>query len=102
MKRNSNKAGSRGGRGGARGGRDRGRGRGGGRGGGRDRDNKSRKDEPAAGAADKGEKGDDNTQAGEKRKRAVEPDGGPHTGIRGAGVPAIMSSKKSKGSAEES
>ena len=42
------------------------------------------------------------SQAGEKRKRAVEPDGGPDTGIRGAGIPAIMSAKRSKTEASDS
>lgn len=96
---------SRGGRGGrGRGGRGERRGRGGrgGRGGGRigarDKDErKSDGDKPASsnGAA----KGDE--QAGEKRKRAVEPDGGPDVGVRGTGAPpAVQSVKKVK--AEES
>ena len=34
--------------------------------------------------------------AGEKRKRAVEPDGGPDVGIRGATIPTVASSKKAK------
>ena len=33
---------------------------------------------------------------GEKRKRAVEPDGGPDVGVRGATIPVIASSKKAK------
>lgn len=105
MQRNSKGGSSRGGRGGARGGRGggRGRGRGGGRGGGagggRDRDNekandKGKSDSAAGAEAANGKDGE--TQAGEKRKRAVEPDGGPHAGMRGAGIPAVMSSKKSK------
>lgn len=73
-----------GGRGGGRGG-SRGRGRGRGGGGGRDRDNgRDKKPEDA--------------ETGEKRKRAVEPDGGPDAGVRGkaAGVPVIFSAKKVK------
>lgn len=66
--------GSRGGRGG------RGRGARGGRGGDRN--------------AEKGEGKEE--QAGEKRKRAVEPDGGPDTGVRGQAVPTIQSAKKAK------
>ncbi|KAI0369515.1 hypothetical protein BV20DRAFT_1020563 [Pilatotrama ljubarskyi] len=86
---------SKGGRGGGRGGRGgRGRGgRGGGRGGSRNGGDRSEKkgdsSAPAATAAN-GE------QAGEKRKRAVEPDGGPNVGVRGQGVPVIQSSKKAK------
>ncbi|KAG7441259.1 uncharacterized protein BT62DRAFT_956111 [Guyanagaster necrorhizus] len=79
------------GRGGARGGgRVRGRGRGGrgGRGGHGRREN-DRKD---AGGEDAGPE-----KAGEKRKRAVEPDGGPDVGVRGVGAPpAIQSAKKIK------
>ncbi|KAI0262781.1 hypothetical protein BC834DRAFT_844918 [Gloeopeniophorella convolvens] len=79
-------AGSRGGRGGrggrgARGGRGgRGRGRGGRSGQNRDRAEK-----------------DGDEQTGEKRKRAVEPDGGHDAGVRGQTVPTIASaSKKAK------
>lgn len=35
-------------------------------------------------------------QAGEKRKRAIEPDGGPDVGTRGATVPTIAATKKAK------
>ena len=35
-------------------------------------------------------------KAGEKRKRAVEPDGGPNVGQRGQGVPVIQAAKKAK------
>ena len=65
--------GSRGGHGG------RGRGRGGGRG------------ESGAG---KGVNNESTAEVGEKRKRAVEPDGGPDT--KGQGVPIIQTSKKAK------
>ncbi len=46
--------------------------------------------------------GDDGPeQAGEKRKRAVEPDGGPDVGVRGVGgPPAIQSAKKAKTEAD--
>jgi lupus La protein len=74
--------GGRGGRGGARGGR--GRGRGGGRSGG-DRNGERDKDGKAS-----------EEQSGEKRKRAVEPDGGPDTGVRGQAIPTIAPSKKAK------
>ncbi|KAJ8581102.1 hypothetical protein M405DRAFT_833096 [Rhizopogon salebrosus TDB-379] len=79
---------SRGGRGGGRGGRGRGgrggsRGGRGGRGGGRN------------GEKDKSGKAPEE-QSGEKRKRAVEPDGGPDTGVRGQAVPTIAPSKKAK------
>ncbi|SJL10808.1 uncharacterized protein ARMOST_14202 [Armillaria ostoyae] len=73
-------------RGSARGGRGRGRGRGGrgGRGGHGRREN-DRKDVG----------GDDGPeQAGEKRKRAVEPDGGPDVGVRGVGGPPVIQSAK--------
>lgn len=41
---------------------------------------------------------------GEKRKRAVEPDGGHDSGLRGQGVPTIVSTsaKKAKVDGEES
>ncbi|KAF9529117.1 hypothetical protein CPB83DRAFT_875734 [Crepidotus variabilis] len=70
-------------------GRGRGRGRGGGagRGGrsGRDRDSKDKnKDESSAADA----------ETGEKRKRAVEPDGGPDVGIRGTNVPPTLQTIK--------
>ncbi|GJE89046.1 La protein-like protein [Phanerochaete sordida] len=73
------------GRGGARGGR--GRGGRGGRGGARGGDRR-----------DKGEKADKpaDEQAGDKRKRTIEPDGGAFVGARGQGVPAIASAKKPK------
>ncbi|KAI0830362.1 hypothetical protein BC628DRAFT_1532193 [Trametes gibbosa] len=83
---NRDSRGGRGGRGGGRGGRGRGGrgGRGGGRGGARSAEKSN-----ATMAAD-------SEQAGEKRKRAVEPDGGPNMGLRGQGVPVIQSSKKAK------
>lgn len=97
---------SKGGRDSGRGGKTGGRGRGGGRGGGRnDRGDRAKgkkgKDKPDSSAQNgKSEStesdGKDETQAGEKRKRVVEPDGGPHMGTRGVGVPTIISSKKSK------
>ncbi|KAG0694602.1 hypothetical protein DFH29DRAFT_311889 [Suillus ampliporus] len=75
--------GGRGGRGGGRGGRG---GRGGGRGGGRSGEkNKDSQSTPKS-----------EEQSGEKRKRAVEPDGGPDTGVRGQAVPTIAPSKKAK------
>ncbi|KAI0742983.1 hypothetical protein C8Q80DRAFT_1273557 [Daedaleopsis nitida] len=52
--------------------------------------------EKAAAAAD----GEADEQAGAKRKRAVEPDGGPNMGIRGQGVPVIQSTKKTKTDAD--
>jgi len=79
----------RGGRGGARGRGGRGGGRGrGGRGGNRsDRGDRNAEAKEKAGAE----------EVGEKRKRAVEPDGGPDTGIRGKGAPpTIVSVKKVK------
>ncbi|KAF9235425.1 hypothetical protein BU15DRAFT_89588 [Melanogaster broomeanus] len=60
----------------------RGRGRGGGRGG-------------RGGGRGGGRRGAKNRE-GEKRKRAVEPDGGPDAGTRGAGVPTIAVAKKAK------
>ena len=80
-------SGGRGGRG-SRGGR-------GGRGGGRQRDGDREK------AKGKGKDAPppiapSESQAGEKRKRAIEPDGAPDAGIRGEGVPAIVASKKAK------
>lgn len=41
-------------------------------------------------------------QTGDKRKRAVEPDGGPDVGQRGQGVPLIQASKKVKTEEESS
>lgn len=38
----------------------------------------------------------------EKRKRAVEPDGGPDVGLRGQGVPVVQSAKKAKTEIDES
>ena len=83
----STNRGGRGGRGGGRGGR------GGRGGGGRDKE----KAKPSAADEDSAEKG-----GGEKRKRGVEPDGAPDTGIRGQGVPTIQASKKVKTDGEES
>ncbi|KZP26565.1 hypothetical protein FIBSPDRAFT_854611 [Athelia psychrophila] len=85
--------GARGSRGGDRGGRGRGggsRGRGGGsdRKGGRD----SRDKKPDAAEA----KEADVAEAGEKRKRAIEPAGAADTGLRGQAVPMIQSVKKAK------
>lgn len=75
---------SRGGKGGMRGGR------GGSKAGGR----KENKGSPKKSNT----KSESNGQAetGGKRKRAVEPDGGPDAGVRGVGVPVIQSSKKPK------
>ena len=99
---------TRGGRGGARGGRGEGRGggrggrggRGGGRGGHRDRDNDRKFSKPTSKGgevkAPESAPSAEKAEVGEKRKRAVEPDGGPNTGIRGAGVPVIQSAKKTK------
>lgn len=78
----SNSKSNRGGRGGGRGGR------GGGRSGGKDWRKKGK-------SAD--EKSPGGEQTGEKRKRGVEPDGGPYVGVRGATVPLVRStSKKAK------
>ncbi|KAJ2932157.1 hypothetical protein H1R20_g4923, partial [Candolleomyces eurysporus] len=81
--------GGRGGRGGrsGRGGGGRGGGgcRGGGRGGGHD-------SKPAA-AAEGAEK--TNAEAGEKRKRGVEPDGGPYAGTRGTNAPPALTRSES-------
>ncbi|KAH9929404.1 uncharacterized protein B0H18DRAFT_997012 [Fomitopsis serialis] len=76
-----------------RGGRGRGGrgGRGGGRGGGRTRSGPKENGAGAGAAAAPGEE-----QTGEKRKRAVEPDGGPTVGQRGLAVPVIQSAKKAK------
>lgn len=80
----SNSKSSRGGRGGGRGGRG---GRGSGRGGGRG---------PKQKAQPTNEKVPGDKQAG-KRKRGVEPDGDPHTGVRDAAVPLVRTtSKKAK------
>ncbi|TFK73087.1 hypothetical protein BDN72DRAFT_855091 [Pluteus cervinus] len=87
----SSQRGFRGGRGGGRGG-NRGRGgRGGGRGGHRDR-----RDDKGKGRSDAQTDGGEGT--GEKRKRAVEPDGGPDVGVRGTAGPPIIrtASKKAK------
>ncbi|KIK92873.1 hypothetical protein PAXRUDRAFT_12982 [Paxillus rubicundulus Ve08.2h10] len=84
---------SRGGRGGRGGGRGAGRGgrggRGGARGGGRNGGDRERAKE-----APKSLSGE--VPGGEKRKRAIEPDGGPDVGTRGAGVPTIALTKKAK------
>jgi lupus La protein len=83
-----------------RGGRGRGRGRGGrgrggrgrGGGGGRDRGGDA-KETNGGGKGKEAEK--EEKEGGEKRKRdAVEPDGGPYTGTRGAGVPVVQSAAK--------
>ncbi|KAJ3864375.1 hypothetical protein EV359DRAFT_41175 [Lentinula novae-zelandiae] len=83
---------SRGGRGGrgSRGGRGGGRGGGGGK---HEREN-GKTNGDATPATNGDSKSDDNA-AGEKRKRAVEPDGGPDVGIRGvAGPPVLQTAKK--------
>ncbi|GLB44463.1 putative protein with domain in the RNA-binding Lupus La protein; unknown function [Lyophyllum shimeji] len=79
----------RGGRGGGNGGRGRG---GGGRGGGRGgRDTRTTAEAKGAGKE----------EVGEKRKRAVEPDGGPDVGVRGTtGPPVLQTAKKAKTEAE--
>ncbi|KAG6917135.1 hypothetical protein DXG01_003725 [Tephrocybe rancida] len=84
--------GGRGGRGGARDGGGRGRGgRGGrGRGGGGGRDGRDRKDGKEAGSE----------EVGEKRKRAVEPDGGPDVGVRGNKGPPVLQSVAKKAKTE--
>jgi len=83
------KGSGRGGRGGGRGGRG---GRGSGRqGGGGDRDktkDKAKHVPPPIALSE--------SQMGEKRKREVEPDGGPDVGVRGTGVPTVAASKKVK------
>lgn len=73
---------------GGRGGRS---GRGGGRHGGGDRDKTKAKTRDAPQAIASSE-----SQMGEKRKRDIEPDGGPDVGVRGAGVPAIAAAKRVK------
>jgi len=80
---------SRGGRGGGRG---RGRGRGGRPTGGSRETDKAKSN----GGEQDGSKRASEDQAGEKRKRAVEPDGGPDVGIRGTTVPTISATKKAK------
>ncbi|KAJ7684847.1 hypothetical protein DFH06DRAFT_1264287 [Mycena polygramma] len=90
------RGGGRGGRGGGgRGGRDRDGGRGGrgrgGRGGGRGRGGRDRGEGRGNGTEAAG--GDD-AATGEKRKRAVEPDGGPDVGVRGKGAPPVIASAK--------
>lgn len=69
----------------ARGGRGRGRGGRGGRSGGRNQEAENKKTVEDA-------------EVGEKRKRAVEPAGGPDAGLRGkeAGIPVVFSAKKVK------
>ncbi|KAG6809523.1 hypothetical protein H0H92_015919 [Tricholoma furcatifolium] len=92
------RGGARGGRGGRGGGRDGGRGRGGGRGGrgGRGgasngRDSRDKKDAQEAGTE----------EVGEKRKRAVEPDGGPNVGVRGNNAPPVLGSAAKKAKTDE-
>ncbi|KAI0032630.1 hypothetical protein K488DRAFT_85672 [Vararia minispora EC-137] len=78
-------------------GRGRGRGRGGGRGGGRGRGRGRGGGSSVPASSEPSE-----DLAGEKRKRAVEPDGGHDVGVRGATVPAIATaSKKQKVDGEE-
>ncbi|EIN05110.1 hypothetical protein PUNSTDRAFT_55034 [Punctularia strigosozonata HHB-11173 SS5] len=105
----SNQRSDKGSRGGRGRGRSRGRGGRGGRGGGRggDRDSKPRGGEKSEGKggekSEGGEKKAGEETAGDKRKRAVEPDGGPFTGTRGATVPVIQSvAKKAKVDGESS
>ncbi|PPR05429.1 hypothetical protein CVT26_011307 [Gymnopilus dilepis] len=86
----SREGGGRSGRGGGRGGRG-GKGRGGGRGG-RGGRSGGRNEESKEKATPAGEE-----NVGEKRKRAVEPDGGPDVGVRGtAAPPTIQAAKKVK------
>ncbi|KAG8215113.1 hypothetical protein J3R82DRAFT_8564 [Butyriboletus roseoflavus] len=80
MRKGSSGRGGRGGFGGRGGGRHAGRG---------DRKDKTKFDAPQPITPSE-------SQTGEKRKRAVEPDGGPDIGVRGAGVPTIMAAKKVK------
>ena len=93
----SKDGGGRGGRGGrSRGGRGGGRG---GRGGGdRRRDNNDRKAEAKGkGKQSAAEESTTDTGTGTKRRRAVEPDGGPDVGVRGnVAPPTIQSTKKAK------
>ncbi|CAK5264053.1 unnamed protein product [Mycena citricolor] len=70
---------------GGRGGRDRGRGRGRG---GRD---SGRSKGPATANTDM-----EDSVVGEKRKRPIEPDGGPNVGVRGKGAPPAITSKRNK------
>ncbi|KAL5520353.1 hypothetical protein ACEPAG_9577 [Sanghuangporus baumii] len=94
--RNAGKS-NRGGRGGRGGGSGRGGGRGGGKSGGKGGDRREGKGSPKKGSP--GKKSPDangEEKTGEKRKRPVEPDGGPDAGVRGVGVPIVLSSKKSK------
>ncbi|KAJ3829652.1 hypothetical protein F5880DRAFT_1620546 [Lentinula raphanica] len=101
---NSSSKPHRGGRGGARGARGGRGGRGGGRGGrgggGARRDGRSdgKPRNEAASTTNGSSKTDaENGAPGEKRKRAVEPDGGPDVGIRGvAGPPVLQTVKKAK------
>lgn len=78
----------------ARGGRGGGRARGGrgGRGGGRDRGARRNK----GGDGDNRPQNGGDEQAGEKRKRGMEPDGGDNAGVRGQAVPTIVSASTSK------
>ncbi|KAL0060899.1 hypothetical protein AAF712_012292 [Marasmius tenuissimus] len=95
--------GGRGGRGAARGGgRDArgGRGRGGRGGGGRGGGGRNGRDSEKNGTT---ESAADNAEVGEKRKRAVEPDGGPDVGVRGQDAPpALQPAKKVKIDGESS
>ena len=78
-------------RGSSRGGRGRGRGRGGRGYGGRSQISRLAKDSNPSTSETTAE-----GPSGEKRKRAVEPDGSADTGVRGQGVPTIQSAKKAK------
>ncbi|KAL5525322.1 hypothetical protein ACEPAF_9192 [Sanghuangporus sanghuang] len=80
-----------------RGGRGGGGGRRSGKSGGKGGDRREGKGSPKKGSHGK-KSSDANGEAktGEKRKRPVEPDGGPDAGVRGVGVPVVLSSKKSK------
>lgn len=105
----STSLGSRSGRGGGRGGRSRGRGgrgnrgssRGGRGGGGRggNRNHGEGRNGGTSGETSKDAAGEE--QAGEKRKRAVEPDGGPDVGIRGTNAPPVLQSTKKAKTDEE-
>lgn len=89
-----NDRGGRGGRGrGGRGGG--GRGRGGGRGGNRNSNGRGQQSAKPSAASEAKESEDATT--GDKRKRAVEPDGGPDVGVRGNNAPpVIQTAKKAK------
>ncbi|KAG6876145.1 hypothetical protein C0992_000696 [Termitomyces sp. T32_za158] len=91
-------------------GRGRGRGRGGsrgrgGRGGGRDGGGRGRGGRGAGGregreARDGKAKEPGSEEVGEKRKRAVEPDGGPDVGVRGKQAPPVLQSAAKKAKVE--